>query len=86
MNLILAFFTSTAIGRTLAKIGAFVLVVVSFGAWSRRSGMQAERAREAAEEIKALERGAKGAAEGRADLRKGKTPQQIKEANDAKWD
>jgi hypothetical protein len=70
-------------------IGAAVmgaLAVISFGYIKKREGVQAERAREAQRDAQALQRGAEGAAEGKAKLRTGKTPQQIKEDNDAKWD
>ena len=66
----------------LAAAGGALLLL-----WrAKRKGVTEERAREAQRDAEALQRGVTGAAEGRAKLRTGKTPQQIKEENDAKWD
>ena len=43
------------------------------------------KAKQAEAVAKGVEAGAKGAAQAEADLRAGKTPQQVKEANDAAW-
>lgn len=53
MTAIIAFFTTTAIGRALAKIGAVVLAILTFGAWSRRQGRKAEQAKQAEARAKA---------------------------------
>jgi len=49
---IIAFFTSTAIGRTLAKIGAAVLLILSFGAYRHRQGVNDANAERAAADAK----------------------------------
>lgn len=85
MTPIIAFFTTSAIGRMLAKIGAAVLLVLKFGAYQRKQGVKAEQAKRADDIAKAAKRGAEGAADAVADINAGKTPQQIKDANDAKW-
>lgn len=46
------FFTSTAIGRTLAKIGAAVLLILSFGAYRHRQGVNDANAKRAAADAK----------------------------------
>lgn len=53
MTAIIAFFTTSAIGRTLAKIGALVLAVLTFGAWNRRHGAKAQKAKQDAADAKA---------------------------------
>ena len=85
MTAIIAFFTTSAIGRMMAKIGAAVLLVLTFGAYQRRQGVKAAQAKRAADIAKAAKRGAEGAAEAVADIKAGKTPQQVKDANDARW-
>ena len=74
------------LARLIGTVLAALAAVLTFGAYKRREGVTEERARKAKREAEALQRGVKGAAEGRAKLRTGKTPQQIKEENDAKWD
>lgn len=63
--------------------GAVALV----GGWfvAKRQGAKGERAKQAERTVKAVQAGAKGAAKAEADLTAGKTPQHIKEENDAKW-
>ncbi len=89
MTAIIAFFTTSAIGRTLAKIGALVLAVLTFGAWNRRQGAKAQKAKQDAAALDATVKGQEAARKGRAvaagKLGRGATPQEIKEANDAKW-
>ena len=85
MTPIIAFFTTSAIGRMLAKIGAAVLLVITFGAYQRRQGVKAAQAKRAADIARAAQRGTEGAAEAVADIKAGKTPQQVKESNDAAW-
>lgn len=75
--------------RLARWIGAAVmgaLAVLGWRAIERRDAVADERAREAQREAQALQRGAEGAANAKANLRKGKTPQQIRGENDAKWD
>jgi hypothetical protein len=50
MTWIIAFFTNTAIGRTLAKIGAAVLLILSFGAYRHRQGVNDAKADQQAHE------------------------------------
>lgn len=85
MTPIIAFFTTTALGRMMAKIGAAVLLVLTFGAYQRRQGVKAAQAKRASDIAKAAKRGTEGAAEAVADIKAGKTPQQVKDANDARW-
>lgn len=82
----IAFILQSRLARLIGTVLAALAAVLTFGAFKKREGVTEERAREAQQEAKALQRGAEGAAEGRAKLRTGKTPQQIKEENDAKWD
>ena len=77
---------SSRLARMIGAVLAALAAVMTFGAIRKREGVTEERAREAQKEAEALQRGAEGAAEGRAKLRKGKTPQQIKGENNAKWD
>ena len=56
-----------------------------YGRVKRREGVKDERASRAAQDAKALQRGAEGAAEGKAKLNNGKTPQEVKHENDRKW-
>ena len=53
MTWIIAFFTTTAIGRMLAKIGLLLLGLVTFGAYQRRQGVKAAQAKRAAADAKA---------------------------------
>jgi len=64
----------------LAAVGVIASLFVA-----RRSGVKAERAKRAEATIKAVQKGAQGAADAATDLRAGKTPQDIREQNDAKW-
>lgn len=63
--------------------GAAALV----GGWfvAKRSGAKGEREKQAQRTVKGVQAGAKEAAKAEAALRDGKTPQEIKEQNDAKW-
>lgn len=56
MTAIIAFFTTTALGRALAQIGALVLAVVTFGMWNRRKGAQQAKADRAAADAKAKDK------------------------------
>ena len=82
----LTFLTNSRLARWIATALAAVAAVLTFGAVKKREGVTQERAREAQRDAEALQRGAEGAAEGKAKLRDGKTPEQIKGENDAKWD
>lgn len=53
MTWVIDFFTTTAIGRTLAKIGAAVLLILSFGAYRHRQGVNDAKANRAAADAKA---------------------------------
>jgi hypothetical protein len=86
ISAILTFLTKSRLARLIGTVLAALAAVLTFGAFKKREGVTEERAREAQKEAEALQRGVTGAAEGRAKLRTGKTPQQIKEENDAKWD
>jgi len=80
------FVLNSRLARLIGTALAAVAAVLTYGAIRKREGVQTERAREAQRETEALQRGAKGIAEGKAKLRDSKTPQQIKDGNDAKWD
>jgi len=82
----LAFLTQSRLARMIGTALAAVAAVLTFGKIKQRQGMADERAKQAQRDAEALQRGAEGAAEGKAKLRDGKTPQQIKDGNDAKWD
>lgn len=86
----LQFVRNSAIFRRLAWAALAVLAAVGLVARERRDAakdaLEKRDAKDAREEVEALQRGANGAAEGKAKLRDGKTPQQIKDGNDAKWD
>lgn len=64
----------------LGAVGGVVLFLTG-----RSSGAAKVKRKQAEAKVKAVERGAKGAARATKDLREGKTPQEIKEANDAGW-
>ena len=85
MTAIIAFFTTSALGRTLGKIGAVLLAIATFGAYQRRKGRKAAEAKQAAEQAKGVREGAEGAAKATKALRDGKTPQEIIDANSKKW-
>ena len=82
----LTFLTNSRLARWIGIAFTAVAAVLTFGKIKKREGITQERAKKAKRESEALQRGAEGAAEGKAKLRKGKTPQQIKDENDAKWD
>jgi hypothetical protein len=63
-----------------AAFGGLVLFLTG-----RSSGAAKLKRKQAEATVKGVQDGAKGAAKADADLRAGKTPQQIKEENDAKW-
>ena len=71
--------------RALWRPFAIVLGVLTFGAFKRREGAQAAKAKQAEANVAAVERGVEGAAEAKADLRAGKTAQEVKDGNDAAW-
>lgn len=75
--------------RLLAKIAGVALAVLTFGAWQRRQGAQAAKAKARADQaeatVEALHRANEGRNEAVTDLRKGKSPAQVKAGNDAKW-
>ncbi|WP_206689943.1 hypothetical protein, partial [Streptococcus pseudopneumoniae] len=52
---------------------------------ARRSGAKAQKAKQAEDRAEAAQRGTEGAAEAVTQMRKGKTPQEVKDANDAAW-
>jgi len=80
-----AILTGNPIARALAKVLALVLAVMTFGAWQRRQGAAKARQRQAEATVKGIQRGAEGAADAAADIKAGKTPQEVKNANDAAW-
>lgn len=63
--------------------GAAVIVAGWFTA--RRSGVKAQKARQAEATVKGVQAGAKGAAKAEAALRAGKTPEDIVRGNDHDW-
>lgn len=63
--------------------GAAVIIAGWFTA--RRSGVKAQKAKQAEATVKGIQAGAKGAAKAEADLRAGKTPEQIARENDNAW-
>ena len=63
--------------------GAGVIVAGWFAA--RRSGAKAQKAKQAEARADAVIRGAEGAADAARQINAGKTPQQIKDDNDARW-
>lgn len=85
MTALIAFFTASAFGRLLAKIGAAVLLVGAVLWKYARMVRKDERAKQSEDRAKAIQRGAKGAADAVAELKAGQTPQQVKESNDAAW-
>lgn len=73
------------IARMIGTAVMAVLAVLTFGAVKRREGAKAQKAKQDADTVKAVQRSAEGAAEAKTAIRKGKTPQEVKNANDAKW-
>lgn len=72
-------------GGGLYAILAAVVAAVGALLFARRSGVKAERGKQAIETVKRTEAGRKGAAKAVDKLAKGKTPAEIKRENDAKW-
>lgn len=64
----------------LAAVGVITSLFVA-----RRSGVKAERAKQDKATVKAVQKGAQGAADAASELRAGKTPEEIRNANDASW-
>lgn len=64
---------------------AVVLGLLGFGAVQRRRGAQDAKAKQTEANVKAIIRGAEGAADAKANLRNGKTPQEVKDENDRRW-
>lgn len=65
---------------------AGIVLVLTLGRVKLQQGRLAERADRAEATIKAVESGAKGAAQAKRELQDGKTPNEIRRANDARWD
>ena len=80
-----AILTGNPIARAVAKVLALVLAVLTFGAWQRRQGARAQKGQQAEATLKAVQKGATGAAEAVGEIKAGKTPQEVKNANDAAW-
>lgn len=85
MTALWALLTDNPIARALAKVLALVLAVLTFGAWQRRQGAAKARQRQAEAILKGIQEGADGAAEAASQIKAGKTPQEVKDANDAAW-
>lgn len=73
------------IASALWRPMAAILALVGWTWLQRRQGAQAAHTAQAEANVKAVQNGADGAAQAKADMRKGKTPQEVKDANDAKW-
>jgi regulator of protease activity HflC (stomatin/prohibitin superfamily) len=65
---------------------AGLMFFLTFGRVKLQQGRLAERADQAEATVKAVESGAKGAARAQRQLQDGKTPDEIRRANDARWD
>ena len=63
-----------------AALGALVLFLTG-----RASGRAKASQRQAEATVNGIQRGAEGAADATADIKAGKTPQEVKNANDAAW-
>jgi len=89
MTWIIGLLTGNPIARFVAKLAGIALAVLTFGAWQRRQGAQGAKVKsdKAAldKTLKGQEAARKGRAEARADLAKGKTPEEIVRQNDDKW-
>jgi hypothetical protein len=85
IGVIWSMITGNPIARLLAKVVGIALAIVTFGAWQRRQGAQAAKEKQAEAVAKGVEAGAKGAAKAEADLRAGKTPEDIVRGNDHEW-
>lgn len=83
--MIWAFLTGNPIARAVAKVLAVALTILTFGAWQRRQGQKALKGKQAEATLKAVQKGAEGAAGAVTQIKAGKTPQQVKEGNDARW-
>lgn len=77
--------TTNKLARALGIAVMAVLGVLTFGAIKKREGANGERANQAESRAEAAQRGTEGAAKAVTELRKGKTPQEVKDANDARW-
>lgn len=76
------------IGALLPDIWPYIagLGALLFGAWRLwRGGKKAAKGEMAVETLKRGEAGRKSAAAAKADLAKGKTPEEIVRENDGKW-
>lgn len=56
ISIIWSMFLNNPIARLLAKIAGIALAVLTFGAWQRRQGAQANKAKEAAARAKAKDK------------------------------
>ena len=61
-------------------VGALALFLTG-----RASGRSKARQRQAEATVAGIQRGAEGAADAAKQIKAGKTPQQVKESNDARW-
>ena len=81
--------TGNPIARLLAKIAGIALAVLTFGAWQRRRGAQAEKAKSDKRVLDATIKGQEAARKGRAEaaeaLKQGKTPEEIVRGNNRDW-
>lgn len=66
-------------------IVAGLVFFLTFGRVKLQQGRLAERADRAEATVRAVESGAKGAARAQRQLQDGKTPDEIRRANDARW-
>ena len=71
MTAIIAFFTTTRIGRTLAQIGAVALAILTFGAWSRRKGARENQAKTDAANARETIKAHEGRTDVEADVARG---------------
>jgi len=86
---IISLITGNPLARFVAKMAGIALAVLTFGAWQRRQGAQAAKAKQNKAALDATIKGAEAARKGRAEaadkLRKGMTPEEIRRANDGDW-
>jgi type II secretory pathway pseudopilin PulG len=75
--------TGTQVLMAMAAVVAIVFVIALKTA--RRGGKAQARAEAAESTLKAVQRGSAGATEAQNAIRDGKTPQDIKAANDKAW-
>jgi hypothetical protein len=85
IGIIWQFLTGNKIARTIGMVVMAVLGVLTFGAMKKREGARDARQKRAEATVKRVEAGSKGAAEAEADLRAGKTPEDIVRGNDNAW-